>query len=266
MRKHYLINPTWRCQNHCRYCWLNDSVRMRPEMMHAAERPAAEWVTAIRRDHVDLVDIAGGEPFLYDGLLDIVRGCPETPFGLSTNGMSEKVAALAAQRLPNVISVNVSYHPDSQDWAAYDKTWKRHVALLRAVGYGVHTNIVDFEDNVSRAAKTIAWLRMLGVHVAISPYEDCRDLGTLLPQGLRCEGGLAHLNVAPDGTAWPCLTTMRSPYWAETALGNWLDGMVDITRKSQPCYLACHDYYVVAQRHEAGDMWRVQARPWGDGT
>ncbi len=266
MRTHYLLNVTWRCQNRCRYCWLNPSVRTRPEMLDAEERPAADWIAAIHRDRPGVVDIAGGEPFLYEGLLDIIAACPETHFGLSTNGISARVLDLTTGApLQNVVSINVSYHPDAQAWQGYEPTWRRHVASLRAAHYRVHTNIVDHGDNVERAADTLRWLRGQGIHVAISPYEESAGLGEQLAQGLVCQGGIAHLNVAPDGEAWPCLTTMRSPYWEETRLGNWLDGAVDVARKPVPCHLACHDYYVLRERHEAGDMWGVAATPAPEG-
>ena len=33
--RHFLINPTWRCQNACSYCWVQQTVRVRPELMNA---------------------------------------------------------------------------------------------------------------------------------------------------------------------------------------------------------------------------------------
>ena len=81
--------------------------------------------------------------------------------------------------------------------------------------------------------------------------------------GLICKGGIDHLVIAPDGTAWPCLSALRSPDWREMILGNWLDGKIDLSRKPQPCYLNCTDYYVLKEQHSNGDMWGVDAKPWG---
>ena len=261
--KHYLIQPTWTCQNACSYCWVRTTVLTRPAMARPTERPLEDWVAAIERDKPDLVDIAGGEPLLLPWLPDLVDACPETRFGLSTNGLAEQgIERLCERRRPNLIAVNVSYHPEAEDrWRGYRARWQRSVGLLKAAGYALGPNIVDHAANVERARPVLRWLEGLGIRYAVSPYEESANLGHLEQQGLCCQGGVNHLNIAPDGSAWPCLTAMRSPLWEQYRLGNWLDGDLDLSRKAQPCHLWCHDYYVLAKSHPNGDMWGVQARP-----
>lgn len=267
--KHYLINVTWRCHNNCRYCWMQRTVKQRPALYDAPERPLEDWVAAINRDSPDIVDIAGGEPLLVGWIPELIRACPEVRFGLSTNGLElDEVLRLAdnARFLSNLISINVSYHPDAlARWQGYELRWKKAVTALRAAGFPVSSNLIDYEDHVARCGHIPAWLRSVGVHSVVSPYEIMEDLGEKLAQGLCCQGGINHLTVAPDGAAWPCLTTIRSPYWQETSLGNWLDGAVDLARKAQPCYLNCVDYYVLPQQHQSGDMWQIHARPAKEG-
>lgn len=259
--KHFLLNITWRCQNDCSYCWMQRTVGKRPAMQSAPERPLADWVAAIQRDKPELVDIAGGEPLLIGWLPDLFRACPQTAFGLSTNGLSTGgVEALCRERIGNVVAVNVSYHPESP-WKLYDERYKTAVGRLRSVGYPVHTNLVLANDNKARSEQMLRYLEAIGVHVSLSPYEEVEELGMQTSLGLCCKGGVNHLNVAPDGSAWPCLTTMRSPYYEQTCLGNWLDGTLDLSRKEQPCYLYCADYYILPKQHQSGDMWRVEARP-----
>lgn len=261
--KHYLIQPTWRCHNRCSYCWVNTTVLTRPEMQAAPERPLADWVAAIERDRPDLVDIAGGEPLLVPWVIDLIEACPATRFGLSTNGLNARgIERLVSRRLPNLVAINVSYHPEAEDrWVGYRARWQQTVGSLKAAGYALGPNLVDHGANVERAAPVLRWLEGLGIRYAVSPYEESAGLGTPQAQGLCCQGGVQHLNIAPDGSAWPCLTSMRSPLWVEYRLGNWLDGPLDLSRKPQPCYLWCHDYYVLAPSHPNGDMWGVEARP-----
>ena len=263
--KHYLINPTWRCHNAgiCSYCWVTQTVRQRPEMLQAQPRSLNDWVMAIQRDRPEVVDIAGGEPLLIGWIPGLLRACPDTLFGLSTNGLAKKMLTqLCRAKPPNLISLNISYHPDAakQD-RTYDTRWRESVLAVLATDGRPHVNIVDAPGNKEAAQGAIDWLEANSVKHEVSPYEEMEGLGELNAQGLCCEGGINHLTIAPDGRAWPCLTTLRSPFWRETCLGNWFDGALDLSHKTQPCYLACHDYYVLAQGHEAGDMWNVQARP-----
>lgn len=256
MTKHYLINPTWRCQNACTYCWVEQTVRKR-DIVSVPERPMQDWAAAINRDRIELVDIAGGEPLLTGWIPELMMACPNTKFGLSTNGLAlQQIVHLCDLHPQNLISINVSYHPES----GHDRTWKRGVALLKMLGAWVHSNIVDYQQNVENSERMIEWLGMREIRMVTSPYEEMDGLGEQLEQGLCCKGGVNHLTVAPDGEAWPCLTTLRSPYWEQACLGNWLDGTTDVGRKKQPCHLNCVDYYVLAKQHTSGDMWRIQAR------
>ena len=258
--KHHLANLTWRCQNHCSYCWLNNSVRTRPEMMDAPERGLDDWVNAIRRDAVDIVEIAGGEPLLVPWLLELIQACSETRFGLSTNGRDlPALERLVRARPRNVIAVNLSCHPETPGG---QRQYRAAVNLMVQGGVRPHSNIVNAPGIEAGAQWAKDLLDSLGIPYEVSPYERVEELGTLTEFGLRCRGGIDHLNIAPDGSAWPCLTTMRSPYWRETCLGNWLDGEIDLSHKPQPCYLACVDYYVLPHEHSAGDMWGVCAGPW----
>lgn len=270
--KHFLIQPTWNCHNAggaCKYCWVDQTVRTRPDLNSPRERDAMAWIYAIYRDRPDAVDIAGGEPLLKPYVLEIMRQCPTVAFGLSTNGlMRREILRLCSMRkaLPNLVSINVSYHPDARfRHKHYDKRWREAVTALFGAGFNVHTNIVDYGDNVEVTEHLRGWLQYRKIPAVVSPYERMDNLGEKLGQGLCCEGGVNHLTVAPDGSAWPCLTTLRSPYWRETCLGNWLDDTVDLSRKEQPCHLNCSDYYVLAKEHDSGDMWGVEARPCEEG-
>lgn len=260
--KHYLINPGWQCHNNCSYCWVRATVNTRPELYHAKPRPAEDWIAAINRDKPDLVDIAGGEPLLTGYIPELIAGCPETRFGLSTNGLEQdEISRLCAVHPPNLIAINVSYHPDAAlRWQGYRTVWQMAVTMFRAHGYNVASSIVDYEDAVERAVDVLKWLGVMNIPYSISPYEESKGLG-ILGQPLKCKGGINHLTVAPDGTTWPCLTGLRSPDYERYILGNWLDGTIDLRLKPEPCRLHCADYYILKDQHQAGDMWHIEAEP-----
>lgn len=261
MMRHYLINPTWICPFKCSYCWVEATVRMRP-MFHAEARPWQDWAMAINRDGIELIDIAGGEPFVYDGLYELMEHCPRTMFGLSTNGWRhEEIGRFAARpRLINLISINCSLHPESRNRTGYLDRYAASINSLRSAGYPVMASIVCSGDNEAETERERAQLAEAGVHVSLSPFEDMQDVVELQDTPLLCQGGVDHLVLAPDGMAWPCLTTLRSPRWAETCLGNWIDGTLAPRRRIQPCHEFCYDFYVLPKLHEAGDMWGVKAR------
>lgn len=263
---HLLLNPTWRCQNQCSYCWLNDSIRAHPELLHAQEREPQDWIAAIMRDVPDLVDVAGGEPLLLEWLPSLFGECSRTRFGLSTNGLALRaLRRLCQQRPGNVVAINLSYHPETKERIAdYDERWLEALRTLREANAPVHVNVVDHGDNAAASEHILAYLREENVRHEVSPYEDVTALSGLRDTGLVCKGGINHLVVAPDGEAWPCLTTLRSPYWEGTQLGNWLDGEVDMSKRIQPCHLQCHDL-ILKERHIAGDMWGTDPREVGEG-
>ena len=261
--RHFLLNPTWRCHNRCSYCWVEQTVRLRSELYAVRERSFDDWVLAIQRDKPDVVDIAGGEPLLLGWIPDLITACPDTYFGLSTNGLAwEQLNRLCVLKPPNLASINISYHPETFDRQPnYDKLWQRAVERVQKAGGRPHCNIVATKANVEYAQWAIKWMENTGVKYELSPYERMDTLGQIMEQGLCCKGGVNHLTVAPDGMAWPCLTALRSPFWESLALGNWIDDTVDLSKKPQPCYLNCVDYYVLPELHEAGDMWCVEAKP-----
>lgn len=234
--------------------------------MNAPRRPMADWAAAIARDNPEVVDIAGGEPLLVGWIPELLRACPATWFGLSTNGLiSPEILRLCEAKPQNLTSINVSFHPDAiERWPQYMNQWRWAVTTLRVAGFYVHCNVVNYADNVAAAEGVRAFLERLRVPLDISPYEEVAGLGERRGLGLVCQGGVNHLTVGPDGTAWPCLTALRSPYWKEMILGNWLDNTIGLARKPQPCYLDCVDYYILPNQHIAGDMWQIEARPWGE--
>lgn len=265
--KHHAAHITWRCVNRCGECWVRQTVYTRPDALHVKERTATDWLRAIDREKPDMVDVLGGEPFVVDWLYDLLAGA-SCHLALSTNGvLTERICDLAGrERVRHLRSITCSYHPDAANvHRRYEWRWRRSVTALKAAGYAVCCNLVDYPGYRERAAETLAWLKETGVPVLVSPYEHTDTLGQKRATGLVCRGGEDHLLIAPDGSAYPCFTAFRSPYWRDYCLGNWLDGTMDAGRKPIPCYLDCVDYYVLPHEHSAGDMWGSRPTPAEEG-
>ena len=259
---HLCVNLTWLCQNECDVCWLNDTIRARGDQKMMRTRPLADWTAALHRDKPRVVDIAGGEPLLVPWLTDLLDQNPFTKFAISTNALSlQGVNRLCEVRRRNVVSINASIHPDCTR-PDYPRFFLAQVMRLVTKGYPVHCNLVDYGDDVERGAEIRKGLEKLGVTVVISPYERTDDLGEPNDIPLVCKAGQNHLVIAPDGTAWPCLTALRSPDWERYILGNWLDGEIDLNKVPRPCLLKCTDYLVLKTQHQAGDIWGVEPKPY----
>lgn len=261
--KHYLINTTWKCQLNCSYCWVRRHVNKTPELTEAITRPYEDWANAIKRDPPDVMDIGGGEPLSIDWTLDLIRQFPNIGWGISTNGLNiDKIEELAACRIPQVININLSFHPEAAKYAWYSDQWKREIIMLAEAGYPVHPNLMDTPYGLKAGAWAINWLKSIGMHMIISPMcgglEESRYPSET---SLICDAGQNVIVVDPAGNAWPCLSALNSYAWKETCLGNWLDGEIDLNKVPKPCHLYCAEYEIQYLKHEAGDFYNTHVRP-----
>jgi hypothetical protein len=260
--RHFLINPTWRCMAACTYCWMHATIRPRPAMFSVRERPAQEWIDAINRDGIEVVDIAGGEPLLLDWMPDLFAACPRTTFGLTTNTLNRREVDRIAQAKPrNLVSINASFHADTYRWnPSYFSEYVDAVMALHSARLPVFTSVVDAPGEMVSADAHLGPLRDAGVRIIVAQYEHPDVVKVMRNTPLVCEGGVNHLTVAPDGSAWPCLTAMRIPEYADVCLGNWLDAGIDVARKPVPCYMNCADYYLIEPGSECENMWGLNVR------
>ena len=264
MTKFYLLNITWKCQLACHYCWMHRHITPNAELRDVPERTLEEWIAAIKRDTPDLIGLGGGEPLSVSWVLDLIRAFPDVKFAINTNGLNaDKMDELASARIPNVIHVNYSYHPDAAkryEW--YDSYYKQNIMALARVDYPVSGSVVIADSYSEQTKSMIAWVRDLGLHMTEIPICTTRpEIETLTDQPLVCDGGITHLFSDPAGNVWPCQTTLNSPFWKSTCLGNWVDGEVDLSNKPVPCYLWCVERNVNSEAHESGDFFHVNARP-----
>lgn len=264
MGKFYLLNITWKCQLNCHYCWMRKHITPNRELRNVPERMLDEWVAAIKRDTPDLIGLGGGEPLSVSWVLDLIRAFPNVKFAINTNGLNaDKIEELCARLLPNVIHINLSYHPDAAkryDW--YDALYKQNVINLARAGYPVTGSVVITDGYREDTAGIMEWAKTIGLHMTEIPICTTRpEIAELTNEGLVCDGGITHLFSDPSGQVWPCQTALNSPFWKSTCLGNWADGNVNLDNKPVPCYLWCVEKNVNSAAHESGDFFHVNARP-----
>jgi hypothetical protein len=239
------------------------------ERVHSLE----EWIEVFKKDPPTTLDIAGGEPFSIPWMVPFIKRLGEEAetkdvrVGLSTNGLfSKNILSLCDERLRNVISINMSFHPNIVQWmSSYIDRYKENIGKVKECGYHIFSSIVDYKNNVaiSSGYGIRDWLEEKGIQLVISPYEDMDVvMENTMSKKLACDGGITHKVFSPGGYVFPCLTTLRSPARWERVLGNVFDPEYDPSsvKRVESCQLFCYDYYILQRLHPSGDMWSVNAR------
>ena len=190
---HVVVNPTWRCQLSCRYCWLPHTAIRRTAKEHTWQ----QWAKALSGTlpPESIVDFSGGEPFLFDGLpkLLAVLAEHETGWAVTTNALeTDAIRRLAYQRPGYCAAINVSDHAGNHRAVA-------NIALLMEAGYRVAINRLDHAaaghhvDNAS----------------GLLPFQDWKR-GTALDGKRRaCNAGVNHWVADPSGDVWRCMVSMQ---------------------------------------------------------
>lgn len=202
---HITIFPTWRCQLCCPYCWVPHVQINR----HVQERTWQDWAMALT-DALrpgSTVDLAGGEPLLFVGLVDLLDalGRRGLNWAISTNALNTRaIERLVDRRPPRCALINISDHVGNAQASA-------NIALLRR----------HFPVRAHRVA-----------HVGAGTHES--DAGQIVYQawaegvaldGIKrsCDAGRRHWVADPAGDLWRCAVEMQLGL---PSLGNLFDRTV----------------------------------------
>jgi hypothetical protein len=244
---------TMGCNFKCEYCWEVQAQR-KGEFMPIKMRPWQDWLEVWQRLAPRALDITGGEPFLLAGLEQLLAALPaEMRFGLTTNlshPIDELVHLVPPERF---VQLTCSFHPTQGHRLPPELFLGRALRLLHR-GYPVVINIVGWPDCLYRARDWIGHFQHHGLRVHFDPYYSMYDAmrfseeeraiaheltgpdrlpPTLseLPQ-VYCSGGLDHLSVQPDGSAWRCILETQHRL---NPLGNVFDASFSLATAPLTC-------------------------------
>ena len=223
--QHVVIFPTWNCQLSCVYCSIRNSKVNRA----VAAVPWQEWARVLPR-HLgpgSLVDIAGGEPLLYPGIVDLVAalGQRQLQWALTTNAKATAVIErLIATRPRGCAAINVSDHAGNPEAPA-------NVARLRRAGYWVNLHRVDHPA---------AGQRLTGANIIT--YQGWQEGSAV--DGIRrhCTAGLQHWVAGPNGDMWRCVVALET---GQPSGGNLFAG--EVNAGSMECDFGCSACYTEDQ-------------------
>jgi hypothetical protein len=196
-----------------------------------------EWARALPKalSRGSIVDIAGGEPLLYEGLVDLLHslGRAGLYWALTTNGKAQAaIERLCRERPQGGVCCNVSDHAGNPE--AHES-----IARLRAAGYRV---------NVHRVDHPAAGHHQPDAHVIT--YQPWREGNAVDGIARHCTAGLRHWVADPSGDLWRCVVALEV---GQPAGGNLFTGEVHPT--SQRCEIGCTSCYT-----EDPASWCVEMR------
>ena len=204
----------------------------------------ADWIRQLPASST--IEISGGEPLLYPGLIDLLRAIVEMGlgWGLTTNAAhSAAVEALAGARLAACAGLNVSIQPESP------LDILERAALLREAGYPVRLNWVDHPDSPPMP-------NGLGFHVNRIPYQAWLEGDALDNVRRVCSAGSSHLCCDPTGRVYRCLVHLQLGVEQLGTIVAPLQGMV--LHGLQPCNTGCSTCYTTMPESWSLKMKGVQ--------
>lgn len=188
-----VVNPTWRCQLRCPYCWMH-GLGFKP----GQERSVREWLWFLSQLELPLsVDFSGGEPLLYEGILRLIEGLVARDIGWAMTSnlvSSHMVDELVAARLPNCMGINVSAH------AGGPADLYARAGRLAVAGYRIAVNVVDHPG---------AGVVPEGVAVSVIPYQAWTEGEAVDGIRRQCNAGEHHLVMSPEGHVYRCAVEMQ---------------------------------------------------------
>lgn len=228
---HVCIFPTWNCQLSCAYCSIRNSKIDRS--VEGVTRH--QWADALRLavPRGSIVDIAGGEPLLYEGIIDLLHalGTYGLIWAITTNAKASSIVhQICNERPRGCACINVSDHPGNPE--AHE-----NIARLRAAGYMVNVHRVDHPA--------------AGHHepdAQLITYQDWKGGKAVDGKPRRCTAGLNHWIAGPNGDMWRCIVAMET---GQQPGGNLFTGEVKTT--GMFCDYGCSTCYT-----EDPASWCVQ--------
>lgn len=250
------------CNFKCKYCW-EVQAQERGEFKPIPLKPASEWLVVWNRLKPALLDITGGEPFLMPDLVELIVGLdPSIRVGLTSNlshPLLEFVRLISPER---VVSIAASFHPTENGTRQHPMNPEIFVGrclFLQSRGFRVTVNCVAWPEQLYLIP---AWAEMFRSHglrfhvdpyspIAYYPYEytdaerrylepwvlpnrqtGLRVIQPTKPVVVDCSGGLDHLSVQPDGSAWRCILERQLGI---NPLGNVFDPGFSLLDQPIPC-------------------------------
>ena len=255
---------TMACNFNCDYCWEVQAEQhgdFKPEPFKKAD----DWIKAWSRLRPEILDITGGEPFMQPGLVKIIQELASVGVRMAmTTNLSHPILEFVKQVTPDqVFSITASYHPSQNGTRKHPMNpdiFFGRILLLREFGFNnVTVNIVAYPEQMWLIPKFVEQCDVHKLRWHIDPYSSImyspweytetekamlaryvtphRTVGQSDPTSVMCSGGVDHISVQPDGSAWRCI--LERQQWLGK-LGNIFDDGFELRDNYSPCHQRQH--------------------------
>jgi MoaA/NifB/PqqE/SkfB family radical SAM enzyme len=243
-RLHILLYPTSRCNYKCSYCPVVTKFDYSTVWGYDSELSGSQWVSALAKLPPAAIYVAGGEPFLYRDLPEIVNELPKqhSLLGIVTN---LSVGAHVYRRIKRRIHLNASFHREFVSQEDF-------VDKIRQLKDAFHicVNVVATPENLPALELIQNSFKSSEIELHVDPYvmpgfsytpeqrkmlnghihadRDAnveRRFEDFSPK--RCSAGRNYINVAADGSVYTCagmVTYAHSPLYADITAGRDFSG------------------------------------------
>lgn len=213
-----LWNPTSRCNYRCSYCPVVTQFDYAKVFPRLRERSVDDWLGAFEKLPDSLLYIAGGEPFLYAGLVEFVNCLParHQVMGIISN-LSQDVRLY--RKLARRVHLRASFHREYTNQGQF-------LEKIRALQdqFVIHVNIVATPENLPLIETIAREFKRRRVTLHVDPFiqpgffyssEQMEILSNVLGPDRRlddlwefkpkwCSAGRNYINVMPDGSVYTC--------------------------------------------------------------
>ena len=263
--------PTFRCNYDCSYCPVHTKFDFATVFPKACEKTWQQWVEALAKLPPAAIYFAGGEPFLYAGLPDLLNHLPAKHrlLGIVTNlSMPTRVF----KKIKRSTHLNASFHREHVSEEAF-------VAKVKELqeSFHVEVNIVATPENLPVIVSVEELLKSKQVTLHVDPYVDpgfrySSEQLKLLQKHTQsdrkadalvefndfslksCSVGRNYINLMPNGDVFTCASGYSyaySPLFAHVVEGqrtdhyrmrNLFDPNFSLNRTDVLCTLPCQAY------------------------
>ncbi len=246
---------TWKCNFKCSYCWEVQRI-IKGELQPEPYKDYKLWVNAWNRLKPQILDISGGEPFLQPNFIALLNELdPSIKIAITTNLSFDVVDFVQKVTPEKIISLTFSYHPTQK--MSRDQFGGK-VLLVKNRGFkNITVNYVTWPEQIWQIEEYKKYFEeTIGVRFHVDPYVPTphfpytyssveseyikqfiepnrrHTLGVEDIFDVACSGGVNHISVEPDGSAYRCI---QDKVTHQPKIGNILESDFSLREKKTFC-------------------------------
>lgn len=262
--------PTFRCNYRCSYCTVVTKFDYTTVYPKTSEKSVAGWLAALDRLPPAVIYIAGGEPFVYAGLADLVNGLPakHQVIGIVTN-LSQPASGY--RKIAGKLHLNASFH---REFTEHQKFTQKIKELSDQ--FHIHVNVVATRENLPFLREVSTKMSSDNITLHVDPLVDpefrySREERDLLQKFIGkdrvpgqqlnfedfspklCSAGRNYVYVVPNGDVFTCAggtSYSTSPLYENLiagrqlpkfTMGNLFDPGFHLNKGDIACALPCKE-------------------------